>query len=230
MFVANALNISRNKASQMIKDGKILLDGEVLDKASSEILGGEVLATDEIYVSRAALKLKGFLQNVGLEISGKTALDIGSSTGGFVQILLENGAKSVVALDVGSMQLDENLRNDTRVKVLENTDIREFKNQSQFDIVTCDVSFISLNLILSYIEPLFKEHMILLFKPQFEVGKEAKRNKSGVVVDKKAIERAMAKFELKCASLGLLIQEKQESQIKGKEGNSEYFYLFKKAF
>lgn len=228
IYTANALNISRNKACEMIKNGDILLDNDIITKPSIDIQSGSISTTAEIYVSRAALKLKGFLNDSLLNLSGKTAIDVGSSTGGFVQILLENGVIEVSAVDVGSSQLSEILRDDKRVKIYENCDIRDFKSDKRFEILTCDISFISLNLVLDKISDLFSEFAILLFKPQFEVGKDAKRDKKGVVVDKKAIDKAVAKFELNAARLGLLMIDKKVSKVLGKDGNEEIFYLFKK--
>ncbi|QKF64886.1 TlyA family RNA methyltransferase [Campylobacter corcagiensis] len=228
LYTANALNISRNKASEMIKNGEILLDGEILSKPSLEIDSGNIVARSKIYVSRAALKLKSFLKEVPLDLAGKSAIDVGSSTGGFVQILLENGVKEVVAVDVGSSQLSEILRDKANVVIKENCDIRDFKSDKSFEILTCDISFISLNLVLDKISQLFSEFAILLFKPQFEVGKDTKRDKKGVVVDKKAIEKAAKRFELNAAKLGLLMIDKKASKVLGKDGNEEIFYLFKK--
>ena len=378
LFVANRLNISRNKAAELIKSGKILLNGKICSKPSFEVgefdkfdgtdalnldeatgvnlkagknsaeaetknlretnltdavetarkkacIGKQNLKTNsqkielvgEIYVGRGALKLKSFLAACPLEIKGKNALDVGSSTGGFVQILLQNGVKSVTALDVGSSQLDKSLRADARVKVAENTDVREFaagcqslakdgkfngskqnlknqiepnfnlgklnfaerdgflsepcepafspsnltqagartdesnltdvdfaaKNQNakfdssaaknvapKFDLITCDVSFISLKEILPSIDALAGENcdIILLFKPQFEVGRTAKRNKKGVVTDAKAVREARAKFELAAANLGWIMRQTLECEVKGKEGNAEFFYAFNK--
>lgn len=228
IYVANMLNISRNKASELIKSGLVFLDGEIIDKASLDVCGGKIEAIDEIYVSRAALKLKTYLKTLDLNLDKKTAIDIGSSTGGFIQILLENGVESVVGVDVGSSQLSQKLRDDARVKIYENTDIREFKSEKTFEILTCDVSFISLKLILGNISALFSQYAILLFKPQFEVGKNVKRDKKGVVKDVKAIKQTMAEFEFACAKLGLMMIDKKECEISGKEGNIEYFYLFKK--
>ena len=155
-------------------------------------------------------------------------MDVGSSTGGFVQILLQRGAKSVTALDVGSSQLSEILRRDPRVIVCENTDIREFASEKKFDLITCDVSFISLNLILKSLASLAKSALIVLFKPQFEVGAEAKRNKKGVLKDEKAVRAARAKFEQLCAELGLAVLYASACKIAGKEGNREFFYLLKR--
>ncbi len=163
-----------------------------------------------------------------LNLAGADVLDVGSSTGGFVQILLQRGAKSVTALDVGSSQLSEILRRDPRVIVRENTDIREFASKKKFDLITCDVSFISLNLILKSLASLAKSALIVLFKPQFEVGAEAKRNKKGVLKDEKAVRGARAKFERLCAELGLAALHASACKITGKEGNQEFFYLLKR--
>ncbi len=232
LFAANALNISRNKAAELILGGKILLNGAVCDKPSFKASpGDEILLTDEIYVGRGALKLKTFLQNFALEecVRGKEALDVGASTGGFTQILLANGAKSVTCVDVGTNQLDPALKADTRVKFYENTDVREFRGW-KFSLITCDVSFISLLEIL----PALNENaangalIIALFKPQFEVGREAKRNKKGVVTDAKDVKAARAKFELAASRLGWILEISALCEIKGKEGNAEFFYAFNK--
>lgn len=168
------------------------------------------------------------LQKDILNLSGVDVLDVGSSTGGFVQILLQRGAKNVTALDVGSSQLSEILRRDPRVIVRENTDIREFASEKKFDLITCDVSFISLNLILKSLASLAKNALIVLFKPQFEVGAEIKRNKKGVLKDEKAAGAARAKFERLCAELGLAVLHASACKITGKEGNREFFYLLKR--
>lgn len=168
------------------------------------------------------------LQKDILNLAGADVLDVGSSTGGFVQILLQRGAKSVTALDVGSSQLSEILRRDPRVIVRENTDIRKFESEKKFDLITCDVSFISLNLILKSLASLAKSALIVLFKPQFEVGTEAKRNKKGVLKDEKAAHGARAKFERLCAELGLAVLHAGACKITGKEGNREFFYLLKR--
>ncbi len=168
------------------------------------------------------------LQKDILNLAGADVLDVGSSTGGFVQILLQRGAKSVTALDVGSSQLSEILRRDPRVIVRENTDIREFASEKKFDLITCDVSFISLNLILKSLASLAKSALIVLFKPQFEVGTEVKRNKKGVLKDEKAVRAARAKFERLCAELGLAVMHASACKITGKEGNREFFYILKR--
>ncbi|MBE2984784.1 TlyA family RNA methyltransferase [Campylobacter sp. RM9344] len=230
LYVAQELNISRNKASELIKNGKIALNDEICDKVSLDVQGGKVGLLDEIYVGRGALKLKSYLKSKKIEIYGKNALDIGSSTGGFMQILLANGVKSVTGVDVGSDQLDTCLRKDERVKIYENTDVRLFKSSDKFELITCDVSFISVVEILEAIDKNADRNamIIILFKPQFEVGKDVKRNKKGVVTDKNAVLLAMKKFELACAKFGWTLLDTMECDIKGKEGNAEFFYTFNK--
>ncbi|WP_148799911.1 TlyA family RNA methyltransferase [Campylobacter concisus] len=231
-YVASVLNISRNKASELIKSGKVLADGEICIKVSSEVSEAKISLLDEIYVGRGALKLKSFLEAMKFDLAGKNALDIGSSTGGFMQILLERGVKSVTGVDVGTDQLDASLRSDERVKIYEKTDVREFvkSHQNKFDLITCDVSFISLAEILPAIGELASENslIITLFKPQFEVGVGVKRNKKGVVTDMKAINLAMKRFEVMANSLGFKMIVCKECEVRGKEGNAEFFYAFNK--
>ena len=231
-YVASVLNISRNKASELIKSGKVLANGEICTKVSSEVSEAKISLLEEIYVGRGALKLKSFLEAMKFDLAGKNALDIGSSTGGFMQILLERGVKSVTGVDVGTDQLDASLRSYERVKIYEKTDVREFskQNQSKFDLITCDVSFISLAEILPAICELASENslIITLFKPQFEVGVGVKRNKKGVVTDAKAVNLAMKRFEVLASSLKFEPIACKECEVKGKEGNAEFFYAFNK--
>lgn len=229
-LVENGLVESRNKAQQLIKENAVSVDGKIVDKVSLDIVEGMVVevADTEMYVSRAAIKLKGFLPYTEWNIKGLRALDIGSSTGGFTQILLENGVASVTCVDVGSDQLHPSLRSDPRVSVYENTDIRTFSSEEPFDLVTCDVAFIPLELILESIDVLASRYIILLFKPQFQVGREVKRDKNGVVKDDKAIGKAMIRFEDTCALLGWKLVAKEVAHISGKEGNQETCYGFVK--
>lgn len=226
-FVAKKFNISRNKALNLIKTDKVFLNNSIINEPSFNVNSGEILLKDQIYVSRGALKLKPFLDELNLNLNSLNALDVGSSTGGFVEILLQKGVKKVVALDVGTMQLDENLRTDCRVMVSENTDIRDFKCDVKFDIITCDISFISLKNVIQNLKNLSNGIIITLFKPQFEVGINVKRNKKGVVIDKKAINLAKKDFELLCLNLGLKLILTKECEISGKNGNKEYFYAFR---
>lgn len=228
-IAAKFFGISRNKASELIKSGSILLNGCELKPATNVDESVEFQLLGDVFVSRGALKLSGFLEKINIKIAGKNALDIGSSTGGFAQVLLKNGAKSVVCVDVGSEQLHASLRCDEKIELFENTDIRDFASscEREFDVISADISFVSLALILPSIKKLAKDDIIVLFKPQFEVGKEAKRNKKGVVSDKKAVESAIMAFERSAMSLGFVLLKKCESELKGKNGNQEFFYHFK---
>lgn len=229
-LVEHGICESRNKAQSIIKEALVSVNGCVVIKSSHDIKDGDRVSVKEHkeYVSRAALKLSAFLGELDLDLKDKTALDIGSSTGGFTQVLLEEGASEVTAVDVGRDQLHTSLKNDKRVRSYEECDIREFQSDTKFDIVVSDVAFISLLHILDDVHRLSNDKIILLFKPQFEVGREAKRDKNGVVVDEKAILHAMIKFEDACALLGWRLVQKSASKLSGKEGNQEYCYFFEK--
>ncbi|MCL4432760.1 MAG: TlyA family RNA methyltransferase [Epsilonproteobacteria bacterium] len=219
---------SRNKAQQLIKDHAVSVDGKIIDKVSFEAdeTMSVTMADNAQYVSRAAIKLKGFLPFTQWDLTGLNALDIGSSTGGFTQVLLEEGVAHVTCVDVGSDQLHPSLRSDERVSVFENTDIRNFNPEKTYDIVTCDVAFIPLELVLESIDRLSARYVVILFKPQFQVGREVKRDKNGVVKDNSAIGKAMIKFEDTCSLLGWKLIAKEIAHIAGKEGNQETCYGF----
>lgn len=229
-LVENELADSRNKAQSFIKNGLVSVNGKAVLKSSFkvDVENDEVcVAEHDNYVSRSAHKLKEFLEELDLDVKDMVALDIGSSTGGFTQVLLERGAKEVSAVDVGRDQLHKSLKNDARVKSYESCDIRKFDSEKPFELVVSDVSFISLLNILDDVDRLACDNIILLFKPQFEVGREAKRDNNGVVLDEKAIARAMVKFEDACELKGWRLIKKSPSKLTGKEGNLEYCYYYK---
>ncbi len=225
------LTDSRNRAKALIVDSKVSVDGKIIKKPSfivEEFHQVEILQ-DLAYVSRAGDKLKAFLQrHRDISIKDSYCLDIGSSTGGFIEVLLEFGAKKVVGVDVGSNQLHPKVRDNSRVESHEEMDIRLFKSDILFDVITCDVSFVSLEYILPSIDRLSARDIIILFKPQFEVGKNVKRSRRGVVKDEKAIMHALDLFEAHISTFGYTMMIKENSQIKGKEGNIEVFYHFQK--
>lgn len=230
-LVENNLADSRTKAQTYIKSGIVSVNGEVILKSSYKVndKSDEVTIQEhDNYVSRAAHKLSAFLGELKIDLKDKVALDIGSSTGGFTQVLLEAGVKEVSSVDVGRDQLHPTLREDERVHSYESCDIREFKSNKVFEIVVSDVAFISLLNILDDVERLSTDKIILLFKPQFEVGREAKRDSNGVVLDEKAILKAMIKFEDACKLKGWKLVLKSPSKLTGKEGNLEYCYFFEK--
>ncbi|MBS9778948.1 MAG: TlyA family RNA methyltransferase [Campylobacteraceae bacterium] len=229
LHVSSLKNISRNKASELIKKGEVFVNKKCILKPSFLIEEKDKIdiKNAEVYVSRAGEKLAGFLREYNLDIQNKTCLDIGSSTGGFVQVLLQNGAQKVVAVDVGSEQLHVDLKSSPKVELHEQTDIREFDTKEDFDIITCDVSFIAFKDIVKSIDKFAKKDIIILFKPQFEVGRGVKRNKKGVVCDKKAVANAVNEF-LTLARKYWELEYFADSTLRGKEGNLESFYAFKK--
>ncbi len=221
---------SRNKANEFIKKSNVKVNGKIVTKPSFLVNDDSIIEIfeEKSYVSRAGYKLKEFLKNYSVDIKEKVCLDIGSSTGGFCEVLLEYGAKEIYAVDVGKNQLHPKIKNSKKVNSFEECDIRKFDIDRKFDIVTCDVSFVGIKHILPAIKKFSNDKIILLFKPQFEVGKDVKRDKKGVVKDNDAIKRAIKKFESLLVSNGLKTIKQEESKIKGKEGNVEYFYYIQR--
>jgi 23S rRNA (cytidine1920-2'-O)/16S rRNA (cytidine1409-2'-O)-methyltransferase len=228
-LVENGYFESRNRAVEAIKSGRVKVDGKSVKPSLQYLDSMHLEVTNEkFYVSRAGRKFEAFLNEYPIVLQGKKALDIGSSTGGFAQILLEKGVNSLICVDVGCNQLHHSLRGRENLLLYEATDIRDFNDTSGFELITCDVSFISLLEIINHIDRLAKKDIVLLYKPQFEVGKDVKRDSRGVVQDRDAIRHNMQKFEARVKELGWRQQHKVLSKIKGKEGNEEYFYHFSK--
>ncbi|MEA2017890.1 MAG: TlyA family RNA methyltransferase [Campylobacterota bacterium] len=221
---------SRNKAQELIKSKKILVDGKIVTKSSFIVEDNYSIKIDEdeFYVSRAAYKLKYFLEDNDIVVKNNNALDIGSSTGGFTQILLLNDIKNVTCVDVGSNQLHKNLKDDDRIIIQENMDIREFKSEEKYDLVTCDVSFISILYIIDDIDRLSGDKIIILYKPQFEVGRTVKRDSNGVVQDKNAIDVCREQFLETTRKLGWKLIVSNQSKLSGKSGNVEELFYFQK--
>ena len=229
-LVENKFVESRNRAQTIIKDSFVSVNDKVINKSSYKVSFDDKISIKEhkSYVSRSAHKLDEFLNELTLNVKGRVVLDIGSSTGGFTQVLLEREVTEVSAVDVGRDQLHKRLRDDRRVYSYESCDIRNFKSEKEFDLVVSDVAFISLLNILDDVDRLAIKDIILLFKPQFEVGREAKRDNNGVVLDKKAISNAMIRFEDACKLKGWRLVIKSPSKLTGKEGNLEYCYYYQK--
>ena len=202
-YIAQTYGFSRNKVQQFIDAGLILKNKIKISRASEKMVSEdviEILENQKIHwVSRSAEKLHGFLEHhdeIRAKIQNAECLDVGASTGGFTQILLENGAHHIDAVDVGTLQLADILRQNPRVTSYENTDIREFATNKKYEIIVCDASFISLQKILLSMKSFSqaKTIFIILFKPQFEVGKNH-ITKSGVPKNEKIILEAMKNFE-----------------------------------
>ncbi|RVY12313.1 TlyA family RNA methyltransferase [Helicobacter pylori] len=221
---------SREKAKALVLKNQVLVNKMVVSKPSFIIKEDDKIeiVAEKLFVSRAGEKLAAFLEDHLIDFKEKMVLDVGASKGGFSQVALLKGAKKVLCVDVGKMQLDENLKQDKRIECYEECDIRGFKTPETIDLVLCDVSFISLYCILESILPLSDE-FLALFKPQFEVGMAVKRNKKGVVVDKEAILNALENFKNHLKTKNFQILKIQESLVKGKNGNVEFFIHFKRA-
>ena len=219
---------SRNKAQELIKAKKVFVNDQNIIKPSFKVEEYHTIRIDEdqFFVSRSAYKLKYFLEDNNINLANHTALDIGSSTGGFTQILLSANVSSVTCVDVGSNQLHNSIRNDNRIIVKENTDIRAFNSLTKFDVITCDVSFISILNIIEDINRLSDNKIIILYKPQFEVGKNIKRDSKGMVLDKTAIKKCREEFILKTNTLGWKLIISQDSKLAGKSGNIEELFYF----
>ncbi|NLC27836.1 MAG: TlyA family RNA methyltransferase [Campylobacteraceae bacterium] len=222
---------SRAKAQAAILDSEVWIDGQPVLKPALEVNKETNLSIipRTRYVSRAGVKLKAFLPIANIDIKDKHCVDVGSSTGGFTQVLLEEGALSVCAVDVGSEQLHHSLRENLKIKLFEQTNIVDFVLPHEVEILTCDLAFVSTTSLLDLLDKLKFKYAIILFKPQFEVGKTVKRDKKGVVKDIEQIKRAKRTFETATTSLGWEMIIAQESALKGKEGNVEFFYAFRRA-
>ncbi len=222
---------SRNRAHDAIKEGKVTVDGKKA-KASAKIDENSVVEVidEKFYVSRAGRKLDSFLSEYTIDFKELSALDIGSSTGGFAQIVLEKGVASLACVDVGRDQLHISLRGKEKLSLHEETDIRDFQSDEAFELITCDVSFISILQITDAIDKLAKSgtEIVILYKPQFEVGKDVKRDSRGVVQDIDAIARKKEAFEAEVQTLGWELQHQALSKVTGKEGNQEYLFHFVK--
>jgi 23S rRNA (cytidine1920-2'-O)/16S rRNA (cytidine1409-2'-O)-methyltransferase len=230
LLVERGFTESREKAQGLILAGQVLVDGQKEEKCGTLVdpqASLRMLGEASKYVSRGGLKLEGALEHFRLDPDGKVCLDIGASTGGFTDCLLQHGAGKVFAVDAGTNQLDWKLRRDPRVGVLEKTNAR-FLTFDQIgthaELVTIDVSFISATLILPALVPLFATpaDLLVLVKPQFEVGK-GQVGKGGIVRDPALHQEAVAKVSRKVLEIGLSKLASVESPLLGAEGNREFF-------
>ena len=228
---------SREKAKAIIMAGSVFVNGQREDKAGAAFVP-EKIRTFEVkgaaipYVSRGGLKLEKALRVFPLELSGKICMDIGASTGGFTDCMLQNGAEKVYAIDVGHGQLAWQLRNDGRVVCMEKTNFRYMKPEDIPDrpaFASCDVSFISLTKILLPARDLLRDdgEMVCLIKPQFEAGRE-KVGKKGVVRDRAVHREVICKVVDYASDIGFRIAGLSFSPIRGPEGNIEYLVYLRK--
>lgn len=236
LLISNGYAESREKAKAIIMSGQVFVDGQREDKAGSmfdpDKVQIEVKGSVLKYVSRGGLKLEKAMAQFALSLQDKVCMDIGASTGGFTDCMLQNGAAKVFSVDVGHGQLAWKLRNDPRVVCMEKTNFRYVTMEQigePLDFASCDVSFISLTKILIPARNLLKDNgeMVCLIKPQFEAGKD-KVGKKGVVREPEIHEEVVAKILDFADMIGFDILHLEYSPIKGPEGNIEYLVHLQK--
>lgn len=234
LLVERKLAPSRERAQALVLAGCVLVNGQKVEKAGAGVDSEaeiRLLGPDLKYVSRGGLKLEAALHHWKLEVAGKVCMDVGTSTGGFTDCLLQHGAGRVIAVDTGYGQIDVRLRQDPRVLLLERTNARYLEPEhigEAVDLVTMDVSFISATLVLpAVVASAFPavsragKQIIVLVKPQFEVGRE-RVGKGGIVRDAAGQAEAVEKVRAKLLELGCRQTEVIESPILGAEGNREF--------
>ncbi len=230
-LTTRGLTPTRSQAESWIKLGKVTVDGKVITKPGhfiSEASEIKLTATEQ-YVSRAGLKLASVAQLLNVRFKDKTVLDVGSSTGGFTDYALQNGATKVFAVDVGTDQLHPSLHDNPNIELHEKTDIRDFIPSEMPDIIVIDVSFISLREILPHLaKNVAGKHtaIIAMVKPQFEAGRN--QTNKGVIKNDKVRRDILKDFEV-WAKERFTIVDKRDSEVAGSKGNRERFYLLKTA-
>ena len=224
---------SRSLAATLIKQGSVEVNGRICSKPSFTVGDGDnvkIIGELPKYVGRGGLKLEKALAHYRLHLDGTVCIDIGASTGGFTDCMLQNGAAKVYSVDVGTDQLDEKLRNDSRVISMEKTDIRNCVGTlPQVDFISIDVSFISLKLVLPSAFALLKDggECVALIKPQFEAGK-AHLSKNGIVRDAKVHKKVCDDIAEFASAVGFERSEIIPSPITGGDGNTEYLIYLKR--
>lgn len=234
LLVQRSVTPSRERAQALVLAGRVLVNGQKVEKAGTEVDSEaeiRLLGPDLKYVSRGGLKLEAALHYWKVDVAGKICLDVGASTGGFTDCLLQHGAVRVISLDTGYGQFDFRLRQDARVRLVEKTNARYLKPEDigeAVDLVVMDVSFISATLVLPAVVAAafpaaqrLNKKVIVLVKPQFEVGRE-RVGKGGIVRDPEAQKEAVEKVRARLLELGCRETEVTESPILGAEGNREF--------
>jgi 23S rRNA (cytidine1920-2'-O)/16S rRNA (cytidine1409-2'-O)-methyltransferase len=235
-LVERGLAPTRERARALILAGHVTVAGQVVSKAGTPVLADATIALatpDHPYVGRGGIKLAHALDAFGIEVRGRRGLDIGASTGGFTDVLLQRGAQDVIALDVGHNQLDWTLRSDPRVLVREGVNARSLTANAvphAVDIVTIDVAFISLRHIFPALPPVLRPaaDIVALVKPQFEAGR-AEVGKGGLVTDPRVHEEVIARVTDAAQTAGLLRVAMTPSPITGATGNREFFLHLRQA-
>lgn len=236
-LVQRKLSDSRTEAQELIEQGAVFVNGEITKKKTRQVTEQDEITVTarRRFVSRGGEKLEGVLLDMFGDEDGirrfceaKSALDVGSSTGGFTDCLLSYGVAHIDAVDVGTEQLHVSLREDARISLFEQTDIRDFIPRGLYDIIVCDLSFIPLGYVLPKISELGNRGALylLLMKPQFEVGKGG--TKKGIVKDQEAVNELLTKYEVLLQDAGAKELQIYLCKIQGGDGNQEYFISFRK--
>jgi 23S rRNA (cytidine1920-2'-O)/16S rRNA (cytidine1409-2'-O)-methyltransferase len=226
-LVERGLVETRSKAQSLIMARRVLVNGQFVDKAGASVAGDDEVVIAELehpWVGRGGMKLAHALEEFNISFEGKVCADIGASTGGFTDVMLKHGAKKVYAIDVGYGQLDVSLRNDPRVVNREKVNARYLQQEDfeePIELVSIDVSFISLTLILPTITRFLRGELVALIKPQFEVGKH-EVGKGGIVRDEAKRQSAVDNVTAFAREQGFEVKGVIESPVKGAEGNVEY--------
>jgi len=226
LIVQRKLAQSRSQAENLIRLGRVKVDGKPVAKAGTFVDDkANISVKAERYVSRAGLKLASVAQKLSLDFRESVVLDVGSSTGGFTDYALQHGARKVIAVDVGTDQLHPSLLGDKRIELHEKTDIREFETDETVTIVVIDVSFISLREILPSVAKLApKAAIAAMVKPQFEAGRE--QVSKGVIKNDNIRRQILKDFEAWTKQY-FVILDKADSDVSGTKGNRERFYQLK---
>jgi len=236
LVVEKGLARSRDAAQKLIMAGDILVNERPMDKPGTNVSANALIVSrkpDMPYVSRGGLKLSHAISELKIDVNGLTCLDVGASTGGFTDCMLQAGAAHVYAVDVGYGQLDWKLRQDSRVSVIERTNIRYVTRDILpilFELITIDVSFISLKIVIPAIEPYLKKdgRILALIKPQFEVGKN-QVGKGGVVRSPELHEQVIAGLNAYLQTIALVSKAVIPSPVLGPKGNREFLALLCRA-
>ena len=235
LLVDHGLAETRSKAQALVMAGAVLVDEQLVNKPSEKFprqakIRIKTRGSTSSYVGRGGLKLEAALREFAIDVRGLVCLDVGASTGGFTDCLLQHGARKVVAVDVGHNQIDWRLRNDARVEVREGVNARYLSSadfDTKFNLVTIDVAFISATKVLPPVTTLLNDEgrIITLIKPQFEVGKN-EVGRGGLVKDPAQHERVIGLVNAEAESLGLTVRGVIPSPIAGADGNQEFLALY----
>ena len=229
-LVKNGLVKTRTRSKYEIENGNVSVNGKVVTKPSFKVSDeDEIIVNNSFdYVSKGALKLLKAKEEFNIDFNNKVMLDIGSSTGGFSEVALRNNIKKIIAIDVGKDQFNKDLQKDDRVELHEETDIRDFNIKEKIDLITIDVSFISVLKIIDKIKEINPNEIVLLIKPQFECGKEIADKYKGIPLNKEVHKEVINRVINNFKNINYMIQDLTYSPVTGGSGNIEYLAYFTK--